>query len=331
MEMQENYYILQSGRLKREGNTLYFIKESLKKPLPIKNINSIYIFGEIDLNTKLLDFLSQNKIPLHFFNYYGFYFGSFMPKEYLPSGFLVIKQAQYYLNSLKRLEIAKEIVYGAGHNALKNLFYYKKHQKFVHDWIAKIKEELEKIKNAQTREELMGIEGHIKNFYYQSFSVILKKEFKMEKRTKRPPENMINCLLSFGNTLLYTVCLSEIYHTQLNPTISFLHEPLERRYSLALDIAEVFKPVIVDKVIFRLVNTQMIQEKHFLKELNYCYLNEKGKRIFLKKFDERLHQTIFYSKLKRHVSYQRLIRLECYKLIKHLIGEEKYKSFKMYW
>jgi len=331
--MSRNYYLLSSGRLKREKDTLYFISKEkeriIKKPLPIKEIEAVFIFGEVDLNTKLLNFLAQNKIPIHFFNYYHFYIGSFIPKEYLPSGFLLVNQVEHYLDLKKRLEIAKEFVLGACHNTIKNLIHYKKQEKKVKETIENIKREMEKIPKCEKRTELMAIEGRVKHFYYQSFSEILKVEFK--KRVRRPPDNMINCLISFGNSLLYTETLSQIYHTQLNPTISYLHEPQERRYSLALDIAEVFKPVIVDKIIFKLINNRMINEKHFLKELKFSYLNEKGKRLFLENFDKRLSMTIFYKKLKRHISYKGLIRLECYKLIKHLIGEQKYQSFKMWW
>jgi CRISPR-associated protein Cas1 len=74
---------------------------------------------------------------------------------------------------------------------------------------------------------------------------------------------MVNALLSFGNSLLYTAALSEIYMTQLNPTVSYLHEPSQRRPSLALDLPEIFKPLIVDRVIFRLLNRGEISDDDF--------------------------------------------------------------------
>ena len=138
-------------------------------------------------------------------------------------------------------------------------------------------------------------------------------------------------LISFGNSLMYSEVLSQIYHTQLNPTISYLHEPLERRYSLALDIADVFKPVITDRIIFKLLNERILTEKHFLQEVNFAYLNEKGRRIFVEEFDKFLKRTIFYPPLKKRLSYRSLIRTECYKLIKHLVEDNKYQSFKMWW
>lgn len=110
-----------------------------------------------------------------------------------------------------------------------------------------------------------------------------------------------------------------------------MHTPGERRYSLALDIAEIFKPIIVDRVIFKVLNRKEIQEKHFDKQLNRCLLNVAGKKIFVKALDERLQETIKHRSLHRSVSYKHLIKLECYKLAKHLLAMEEYKPFKMYW
>jgi len=331
----QSFYIFKSGRLKRESNTLYFIikenEKEVKRSLPINSIDSIFIFGEVKLNSKVLNFLANKKIPLHFFNYHGFYTGSFMPKKYLQSGFLLVNQVKIYLDNSERLKLAKEFVAGAIHNTLKNLIYYKKHQKDLTQAIEDIEKVKNSLDNVSSIPELMALEGKVKEIYYRSFEKFLGEEFSLKKRTRRPPQNMINALLSFGNSLLYTTCLSEIYRTQLEPTISFLHEPGERRFSLSLDIAEVFKPIIVDKVIFKLVNNKMINDSHFIKELNYVHLNEKGKRIFLEEYENRLNQTINHPRMKRNVSYKTLIRLECYKLIKHLVGDEEYKSFKMWW
>lgn len=131
--------------------------------------------------------------------------------------------------------------------------------------------------------------------------------------------------------MCYTMCLRAIHQTQLNPTISYLHTPGERRYSLALDIAEIFKPIIVDRVIFKVLNKKEIQAKHFDKNLNRCVLNNAGKKIFVKAIEDRVMETFLHRRLNRNVSYRHLIKLECYKLAKHLLRLEEYKPFKMYW
>ena len=113
-----------------------------------------------------------------------------------------------------------------------------------------IKETLTELEKATKITEVMNVEGRIRAEYYQYFDDILPDEFKMEGRSRQPPTNMINSLISFGNSMMYSTVLSELYNTQLNPTISYLHEPSERRFSLALDLSEIFKPILVDLVIF---------------------------------------------------------------------------------
>ena len=159
----------------------------------------------------------------------------------------------------------------------------------------------------------------------------MKEFFTFDKRTKRPPQNEINCLVSFLNSLLYTTILSELYKTQLHPAISYLHEPFERRFSLALDLAEMFKPLIVQRALLKLINKQEIKETHFRKDLKGCLLNEEGKKIVLKEFDDRLKLTIMHPELKRIVSHKRLIRLEAYKIIKHLVNDKTYNPFVIWW
>ena len=131
--------------------------------------------------------------------------------------------------------------------------------------------------------------------------------------------------------MCYSQCLRAIHQTQLNPTISYLHSPGERRFSLALDLAEIFKPLLVDRVIFKVLNKREIQQKDFESKLNRVILNEKGKKAFIAAFEERLNETIQHRTLKRNVSYKHLIKLECYKLSKHILGIETYKPFKAWW
>ena len=176
----------------------------------------------------------------------------------------------------------------------------------------------------------MGVEGQIRKAYYEAFNLIIN-DFEMKDRSKQPPQNEVNALISFGNMMCYTQCLRAIHQTQLNPTISYLHTPGERRYSLCLDISEIFKPIIVDRVIFKVLNKKELQEKHFDKKLNRCILNEEGKKIFVRNFEDKLNETIQHRTLNRSVSYRHLIKLECYKLSKHLLGIEEYKPFKMWW
>jgi CRISPR-associated protein Cas1 len=302
-----------------------------RKPIPVEDIESIYCFSELRFNTKFLNFLAQKQITLHLFNYYGYYTGSFYPREPFVSGKLLVRQVNHYEDDLKRIQIARKFVSGSAENIRKNLMYYNSRDKDLSYFIEKTDELLDSVPATNDVQELMGIEGNIRSNYYTAWNLIIDQEIRFGKREKHPPTNPINALISFGNSLVYTAVLSEIYKTQLNPLISFLHEPGERRFSLSLDIAEIFKPLLTDRIIFSLLNKNQIQEKHFDKELNYCYLSEEGRKTYLKEFDERLKTTIQHRQLKRSVSYRHLIRLECYKLIKHILDEKEYQPFKIWW
>lgn len=332
--MARNYYIFKSGRMSRQDNTIYIETTEGKKPIPVEDIDSLYVFGEVDLNTKLLNFISQKNIPSHFFNYYGFYSGSFYPREYLNSGFLLVNQVGHYTNNKKRLVIAKEIELSAAHNITRNIAYYQNRntdKAQLEDARSRIDELATRINDATSINELMGIEGKIREIYYSVWGSIINQDIEFEKRVKRPPDNLINALISFGNSMMYSTVLSEIYRTNLNPTISYLHEPGERRFSLSLDLAEIFKPIIVDRLIFSLLNNKQIKPEHTSQDIDGCYLHEEARKLFVKGYEEKLQTTIKHRRLKRNVSYQRLIRLECYKLVKHLTSVEPYESFKTWW
>lgn len=331
--MARNYYITQPGRLRRKDNTLYLEPlEASRIPIPVEDIDALYLYGELDMNTKLLNFLAQKHIPFHVFNYYGYYSGSYYPREYLNSGSLLVKQVQHYEKREKRMQLAREFVASAVFNILKILRYHTNRGKNCASQIAEIEKIAAESRSAKHTNELMGYEGHIRDTYYAAFNTILTLKTPFEKRMRRPPDNPINAAISFGDSMMYAACLTEIYRTQLNPTISFLHEPGDRRFSLSLDLAEIFKPLIVDRIIFRLFNRgQLNESKHFETEVGACYLNEKGRKLFIGAFDEQLKQTIAHRKLKRKVSYQRLIRLECYKLIKHFVEMEPYQALRPWW
>ena len=308
-----------------------FDGEHQRKFIPIENVDSIFCFGEVKFNSRFLNFLSQNNIPLHIFNYYGFYSGSYYPRDYLNSGDLLVRQSEFYINKESRLELAKEFVSGATYNILRNLKYYNNRNADLSEEINLIESLTGSFNLMHDIPELMGIEGNIHQIYYSCWKKIINKEIDFERRVKRPPDNMINALISFGNMIVYTACLSEIYRTQLNPLIGYLHEPGERRYTLSLDIAEIFKPILTDRIIFKAINQNMLSEANFSSKYNYCVMNESAKKVFVKEFDDKLKTVINHRTLGRNVSYRRLIRLECYKLIKHLLGEKKYEAFKIWW
>lgn len=328
--MGSTRYIMSMGEITRKDNSLCFCKGGKNVYIPIENTKEIYCMNEVSINTKLLDFLSRNHVVMHFFNYYEGYSGTFYPRDQYNSGRLLIKQAEAFKNS--RIIIAKAIVRGIGRNIYEVLYHYYKHDKkevkTVLDWIRK--DFYDKVDAADNIQAVMAAEGEAWMLFYGTFQYFLPEDFVINKRVKRPPDNPINALISFGNTLLYTKTISAIYRTHLDQRISFLHEPSEGRFSLSLDISEVFKPVIVYRTIFDLVNNRKLQvDKHFDKKVNYCLLNDDGRKIFIEAFEQRMESVFMHNKLKRKVTYRTAIKLDCYKLIKYILEDKEFIPFSL--
>lgn len=335
--MKKAYYLFNPGRMSRKDHTIKFqpvVNETPSdKPryLPVTGVSALYVFGSVDANSAMYNFLGQKHIPVHFFDHYFHYTGSFSPREYLLAGQMLIAQTDAYRNKKHRQKMAQALVEGATFNMLKNLKYYINRGKKLSTQIKSVTNLRKKIAGSKNISELMGIEGNCRQIYYSGFDEIIDG-YAWEGRRKRPPKNELNALVSFGNSMCYTLCLDAIYNSQLNPTISYLHEPGARRYSLSLDVSEIFKPILVDRLIFRLCNKKELRAEHFDFIEDACFLSDRGRKVFVKAWEEKLQQTIEHRKLGKKVSYRHLVRLECYKIAKHLLGmNPDYEPFKIWW
>ncbi len=330
--MKKSIYVFSNGTIKRDENTILIENENGKKYIPIENTSEIYLFGEIALNTKLLNYLSEKEIILHYFNYYGYYSGSIYPRFHLSSGAVILNQAKYYLDIIKRMELAKLIEKGSAENILVNLKYYKNRGRDLTENIEKIEKLKDSFISQKDINSLMLLEANMREIYYSAFNKIINNiNFPFERRTRRPPQNNLNSIISFVNSMLYTAVLSEIYKTHMDPRIGYLHETNFRRFTLNLDVSEIFKPIIVDRLIFKLLNENMINENNFNKIENMVSINDMGRKIIIEELDKKLSTTISYPGIAHKVSYKRLIRLEVYKLEKHILGDKVYEPYKSNW
>jgi len=330
MAKNHTQYIFSMGELRRKDNSIDFYNSKGHNYIPIEDLKELYCLNEVSLNSKFLDFVAKAGVTIHFFNYHGNYSGSFYPKEQYISGNLTIAQSLAHVDS--RVAIAKAIVLGIASNIREVLYHYyrhgKKELKSLLEWLRS--DVRDYLSNDRDMKQILWIEGQIWSKFYDSFIYFLPEDFILNKRVKRPPDNPINALISFGNTLLYTKTISAIYHTHLNQSISFLHSPQDGRFSLSLDLSEVFKPVIVFRTIFDLVNNKKLQvAKHFDKSLNYALLNEQGKKIFIEAFEQRINESFMHATLKRKTTYKSAIKYDGYKLIKFLIEGKEFVPFSL--
>ena len=308
-------YIVEPGFVGRDQNSILFENDIVKRRYPVKDTDSVFFLSEVTINTKSLSLFSKDEIPLHFFSFSGNYKGTFWPEKN-RDGKLLLAQCKSFE---KRECFAREFVFGSIHNMRKILLKYK---------IRDFPEKLEEYKHNIPKEikSILAHEALARKIYYKGLRHIIKeKEFKFVKRSYNPPEDRVNALMSFLNVLLYGSILSEVYKTRLDPLISYLHEPCQR-FSLQYDIADIFKPIIVDRLLFSLINKRIVKEDDF----EGLRLKKDSLKKVIKSFEERLNETVRFSEYEVF-SYRFIIRKECLKIINDIEKGNKYKSFKMWW
>lgn len=277
----ETIFIKSPGKIKvSQGTLVYEDLNKNKKVIPIKQIKQVFVFTKSSLTSGAIRLLLLNNVYVHFYSSKGNYLGSLVPKKF--HGKVVIKQIEKHKNYGDRLYISREIIEACKHN-------------FYELFRRKLPEEAKEFKNISTAyansiEEIMGIESQIFILAYKLYDKLSPK-YKIVERTRRPPLNEANAVLSFLNSILYGMILTEIYRNMLLPSISFLHEAREDRPSLSLDIAEIFKPIFSFRLMLRLFNLGKLKEEHFIKK-DGVYLNDDGKYIVLREVNKILDKKI---------------------------------------
>lgn len=329
---KDNHHVFADGELSRNEGTLRIdTLEGETKYLPVESIDTLYLHGQIDFNTRALGLLNDHGVPVHVFGWKDYYRGSYLPKREHVSGNTVVEQVRVYDDHDRRLSIAHDIIAASIHNMRANIQYYNGRKEDFSSAVARLKEQKERVWETADVDELRGIEATARKIYYRCFNQILRDPFELTKREYNPPTNEANALVSFLNSMVYTSCVSAIRKTALDPTIGYVHEPGERRFTLSLDIADIFKPILADRVLFRLVNRQQISVDDFENELDGCLLTEDGRLTVLEAYEETLDRTVEHPRLKRNVSYKTLIRTDVYSLKKHVLTNEPYRPTERWW
>lgn len=330
-KMEQDYHIISDGILNRKDFSILFEGENHKIFIPVEACSSINIYSNVIFGKSFLEYTNQRKLTVNMFDKYGNFLGSFHSQGHYKRTGILLKQVTLYNDLPKRLELARKIEIASLHNQRENLRYFYKHSKkeSLKKAIELMTDYMSQMKNVKDINQLMMIEARAKQRYLQTFDdMIDNEEFPFEKRTRRPPKNEVNALISFGNTFLYRRIANEIYKTALDIRIGIVHSSNSRSESLNLDIAEIFKPLIVDRAIFSVIhNLQVHRNMHFetTKE-DGIYLNNVGRRIFIRKLEQKLNLKLSVNGQK--ITYDRIIKNEIHKILCCIEKDEKYKPFK---
>jgi len=319
----ETLFIAGEVELRQRENTLsVVIKNGKTRALPIERVSHIVLLAESRLNSRLLTLCGKKGVRLSVFDYYGYYKGSFEPTGRSPSGRVKLAQARVLLDDNQRMLLAREVVRGAAHNMRANLLYY---QYRGHPALKRPLEAMAqlvvRLSKTEDTAQLMGLEGHLHQWYYDAWALI-DPMLNFGPRVRRPPNNPINCLISFLNQMTYTVIRHELSKTHLEETFSMLHSPGRGRSSLSLDLAEPFKPVLADALIFRMIRRNMVNENWFEEHDGVCLLTETGRRHVAEQFATRLEES-YQGRSFREWVYREALGIE-----RHVLGVAEYESFK---
>ena len=322
--------LISDGILRQKNASLIFDTDFTDTAIPVVSTDIINVYSDVILDSNALNCAFKNGVSINVFDNRGEYIGSFLPNSPLKSPRVTHEQLRAYYNKECRMELAKDILLASIHNENIVIRYYNKqnpdsvYQKAL-NCLQTVKAA---IKSADSIEDLRMLEARARKEYYSCFDHFIKhEEFVFEKRTRKPPKNMVNSLISFGNTMLYNHIATEIQKTPLDVRVGFLHSTTTRLKSLNLDLAEIFKPLIVDRTVFSLINKREITPAHFISSDNGAvYLNAEGKKIFINALRNKFDVTLQIKT--ESMTYRQIIVDEVRKLVRYFRHEEKYKAYR---
>ncbi len=343
--------------VKKDGDTLVIhvpADEKAHKPArkvvtPLVKVDELVILGDSTLTPQALAALLDQKTVISFLTAFGQFRGRVVPAE-TRNSLLRLAQVRAHDDPRRMFALARRFVLGKVHNARTLLL--RTNRRVEGDEVAAAAESLREIgKQVEGLESdgappaepgkpqagtawgsLQGLEGAAAARYFSAFGRLLRADtgLTFDTRSRRPPRDPVNALLSYGYTLLLHQAMAALQVTGLDPYIGFLHSTQYSKPALALDLMEEFRAPIVDSVVLTLVNNRILTRDDFVEEFGAWRLKDGPRRTFLQKFEERMNDTIRHPEFTYAVTYRRCIEVQARLLAKVLMGELKeYQPFKV--
>ncbi|MCS6959183.1 MAG: type I-D CRISPR-associated endonuclease Cas1d [Pseudanabaenaceae cyanobacterium SKYGB_i_bin29] len=276
--------------------------KSRRDSVPAQTINQVVILGSAQITTEALVYALELGISVHYLTGFGRYLGSLMP-AISRNGTLRLAQYELYNDQTRRLEIVKRIVIAKIHNQAAVLY---RHGVRDHGLL----ELKKKVENQESIDGIRGIEGMAAKNYFSLFGGCIKGNWSFSGRSRRPPTDPVNAMLSFAYGLLRSQVSAAVHVVGLDPFVGFLHEPHHGQPALVLDLMENFRPLIADNLVLSLLNRQQIKPEDFENSLEAFRLNDRGRRVFLEEFDHKMKDEFKHPVFDYKCSYRRSIELQ---------------------
>ena len=276
---------------------------------PKEKLDTINVFGGVNFSTPFVAEANEHGIVLNYFTQNGKYRGSFVPEK---NTIAEVRRAQYALPESDELEIARAMIAAKIRNARTLLS-----RKGVRGTEV-LKDLGVRAENATTKDDLRGAEGEAAERYFDRLDETLTDGWTFEQRSKRPPEDHINSLLSLTYVMMKNEVLSGLRQYNLDPFLGVLHADRHGRPSLALDLQEEFRPIFCDALVTRLINRGTIDHDDFTKD---NHLADDTFKTYLSKFDEFMHEELTHPYFEYEVSRRKVVRQQAILLRKAITGE----------
>jgi len=327
------YLVEQGATLRKEGDLFTITKgsETLQR-VPAAKVEQVVIFGNVNVTTPVIHYLLSQGIDCVFCSSTGRYHGRLLSTE---SKFGLLRQAQLQAasNTDTKVAVARQILRGKLSNLRTMLMRYVRQGagEDVREAVEGLGRSIDKLEQVSDISTLQGIEGYSSALYYSAFKGLLKYDLGFRARVRRPPRDPVNSLLSFGYTLLVYAAQAAVRTVGLDPFIGFLHTTEYSKPSLALDIIEEFRPIIVDSVVLRLVNSRIIKQDDFEEASDpegMVRLKPEGIKAFLQHYEQRMQTTVINPVTNTRADYRRSLELQARQIAHIVTGQQQtYKPF----
>lgn len=327
-------YVIEPGaRIEKEYKRILVTKDDeILMRVPLQRITQVVLVGRVGATTPALHALLRGGVPLLMVSRAGKLLGRLLPPT---AANLPRRQAQFRRNEDDdfTLKLARFIVMGKIRNqrVLAQRIHRNRSEIDAEQEVAQMKEAMQAAAEADALDVLLGIEGQAARIYFKVYRSAFDASWAFNKRTRRPPKDAVNALLSFGYTFLGYAMMSALEIVGLDPYLGFFHAEKYGRPALALDLVEEFRAPVVDSLVLTLINRKALQEEDFEKnpEKDGVYLTQSGLRIFFRKFSQRLESEITPRDIGRPISYRKIFEVQARKLVHFIEGStDNYKPFR---
>lgn len=307
-------------------------EDQLKISVPVNRVTHIVLFGCSNLSHGAVSLCLQHKIPVLYLSSKGRYFGQLQTTGQAQVKYL-IHQVQRSFDSSFVQNQARAIVLAKLHNSrvLLQRLNRRRRTEVATGAIAGLAQLIQQAAEADSVESLLGYEGQGAALYFRAFATLLKGSFEFERRTRRPPTDPVNSLLSLGYTLLSQNIHSMVEVAGLHTHFGNLHTPRENHPALVSDLVEEFRALVVDSLVAYLVNSNIFKPDDFTPpdERGGVYLHPVALKRFLKHWEDRLLTEISHPHSGYKVNHWRCFELQVWEYVACLVGDrEAYRPMK---